>query len=51
VLRNAEPVEEDETIRIAEFDAATRFLALAATASPGNGLAILDPLDREYSSE
>jgi predicted transcriptional regulator len=38
-------VEELATISIAEFDAETRFRAMAAVGSAKNGLALLDRLD------
>jgi predicted transcriptional regulator len=43
-------VEELATISIAEFDAETRFRALAARGSVEKGLAILDRLDAAFSS-
>ena len=44
-------VEELATISIAEFDAETRFRALAERGSPEKGLALIDKLDREFSSK
>lgn len=44
-------VEELATISIAEFDAETRFRALAERGSPEQGLALLDQLDRKFSSK
>ena len=44
-------VEELATISIAEFDAETRFRALAERGSPEKGLALLDKLDQEFSSK
>lgn len=44
-------VEELATISIAEFDAETRFRALAERGSPERGLALLDQLERKFSSE
>jgi predicted transcriptional regulator len=43
-------VEELATISIAEFDAETRFRALAARGSVKKALAILDRLDAAFSS-
>lgn len=40
-------VEELATISIAEFDAETRFRALASRTSAEEGLAILEKLDRQ----
>jgi len=42
-------VEELATISIAEFDAESRFRALAARGSVRQGLAILDQLNRSFS--
>ncbi|MES2921764.1 MAG: toxin-antitoxin system HicB family antitoxin [Verrucomicrobiota bacterium] len=42
-------VEELATISIAEFDAETRFRALAARGSVKKGIAILDKLDAEFA--
>lgn len=44
-------VEELATISIAEFDAETRFRALAERGSPSQGLALLEKLDRNFSSK
>lgn len=44
-------VEELATISIAEFDAETRFRALAERGSPEKGLALLDKLDQEFCSK
>ena len=41
-------IEELATISIAEFDAETRFRALAAKGSAKAGLAVLDKLDKHY---
>jgi predicted transcriptional regulator len=41
-------VEELATISIAEFDAESRFRALAARGSAGDGLAILDKLEASF---
>jgi len=38
-------IEELSTIALAEFDAQTRFKAMAATGNPEEGLRILDKLD------
>ena len=43
-------VEEMATIALAEFDAETRFRALAARGSAEEGLALLDKLDRAFKS-
>ena len=43
-------VEELATISIAEFDAETRFRALAARGSVKKGIAILDKLDAAYAN-
>lgn len=43
-------VEELATISIAEFDAETRFRALAARGSTKKGLALLDKLDTKFGS-
>ena len=43
-------VEEFATISIAEFDAETRFRALAARGSPPLGLALLEKLDAAFAS-
>lgn len=43
-------VEELATISIAEFDAETRFRALAARGSVENGIAILDKLDATFGT-
>lgn len=42
-------VEELSTIALAEFDAETRFQAMAANGSPEAGLALLNRLDAELS--
>lgn len=42
-------MEELATISIAEFDAETRFRALAARGSVKKGLAILDKLDATFA--
>jgi predicted transcriptional regulator len=42
-------VEEFATISIAEFDAETRFRALAARGTAKAGLALLDKLDAAYA--
>ena len=42
-------IEELATISIAEFDAETRFRALAARGSVKKGLAILDKLDAAFA--
>lgn len=44
-------VEELATISIAEFDAESRFRALAARGSMENGLAVLDRLDAAFSKK
>ncbi len=41
-------IEEFATISIAEFDAETRFRALAASGSVETGLALLDKLDAAF---
>jgi len=38
-------IEELSTIALAEFDACTRFKAMAVTGNPEDGLRILDKLD------
>ena len=43
-------MEELATISIAEFDAETRFRALAARGSVQEGIAILDKLDAAYAT-
>ena len=43
-------VEELATISIAEFDAETRFRAIAARGSVQKGLAILDQLDEAFGT-
>ena len=43
-------VEEMATITLAEFDAETRFRALAARGSAEEGLALLDKLDKAFES-
>jgi hypothetical protein len=44
-------VEELATISIAEFDAESRFRALAARGSTEKGLAILDKLDASFTGQ
>jgi predicted transcriptional regulator len=44
-------VEELATISIAEFDAESRFRALAARGSTEKGLAILDKLDASFAGQ
>jgi predicted transcriptional regulator len=44
-------VEELATISIAEFDAESRFRALAARGSTTKGLAILDKLDATFTGQ
>jgi predicted transcriptional regulator len=44
-------VEELATISIAEFDAESRFRALAARGSAEKGLALLDKLDAAFAPE
>lgn len=44
-------VEELATISIAEFDAESRFRALAARGSAKRGLAILDKLDASFAGQ
>jgi predicted transcriptional regulator len=41
-------IEELATISIAEFDAESRFRALAARGTPEEGLAILEKLDTHF---
>lgn len=43
-------MEELATISIAEFDAETRYRALASSGSASKGLEILDQLDAAFSS-
>ncbi len=43
-------IEELSTIALAEFDAETRFRAMAAKGSQQAGLALLDQLDSELSN-
>ncbi len=43
-------IDELSTQAIAEFDSETRFRALAARGDINEGLAILDKLDRHFSS-
>ncbi|MDP6360504.1 MAG: ribbon-helix-helix protein, CopG family [Planctomycetota bacterium] len=43
-------MEEMATISLAEFDAETRFRALAARGSAEEGLALLDKLDKAFES-
>ena len=42
-------IEEWSTRAIAEFDAETRFMALAARGDKANGLALLDRLDAHFA--
>ena len=44
-------IEELSTIALAEFDAETRFRALAAKGNLEQGIAILDKLDSHFSTE
>lgn len=44
-------MEELSTIALAEFDAETRFLAMAALGNPERGIAILDKLDAHFESQ
>jgi predicted transcriptional regulator len=44
-------IEELATISLAEFDAETRFLALAARGSAKKGLSVLDKLDRAFNAQ
>lgn len=44
-------VEELATISIAEFDAESRFRALAARGSAEKGIAILDKLDASFAGQ
>ncbi|MCU0751097.1 MAG: hypothetical protein MUF13_16280 [Akkermansiaceae bacterium] len=44
-------VEELATISIAEFDAETRFRAMAARGSVKKGIAILDKLDKAFGQQ
>ena len=44
-------MEELATISITEFDAETRFRALAARGSAKNGLALLDKLDAAFAEK
>jgi predicted transcriptional regulator len=44
-------MEELSTIALAEFDAETRFLAMAAKGNPERGIAILDKLDAHFESQ
>jgi glycine cleavage system pyridoxal-binding protein P len=39
-------MDEWATIALTEFDAKTRFMALASTGNPARGLELLDKLDR-----
>lgn len=41
------PIDELSTLALADFDAETRFRARATLGSRGEGLALLDLLDRE----
>lgn len=42
-------IDELSTIALAQFDAESRFKALAARGSVAKGLKILDKLDQEYA--
>ena len=42
-------MEELSTIALAEFDAETRFRAMAAQGNPKRGIAILDKLDDRFN--
>jgi hypothetical protein len=42
-------LEELSTAGLAEFDAETRFRAMAARGSAGRGLTLLDKLDKAFS--
>ncbi len=42
-------IEDLSTIALTEFDAETRFLAMAAQGNIEEGLAILDKLERHFS--
>ena len=44
-------MEELSTIALTEFDAETRFRALAAQGNPERGIAILDELDDYFSRQ
>ena len=44
-------MEELSTIALTEFDAETRFRALAAQGNPERGIAILDELDHYFSEQ
>ena len=44
-------MEELSTIALTEFDAHTRFQAMAARGNPEQGLKLLDKLDREASRD
>ena len=44
-------MEELSTIALTEFDAETRFRALAAKGNPERGIAILDELDAHFSEQ
>jgi len=44
-------IEELSTIALAEFDAETRFRAMAAKGSVENGLALLEQLDSDLSNQ
>ena len=44
-------IEELSTIALAEFDAETRFRALAAKGNLEQGIAILDKLDSHFSTK
>ena len=44
-------MEELSTIALAEFDAETRFRAMAAKGNPERGIAILDKLDAHFGEE
>jgi predicted transcriptional regulator len=44
-------MEELSTIALAEFDAETRFKAMAAKGNPERGIALLDKLDSYFSNQ
>jgi hypothetical protein len=44
-------MEELSTIALAEFDAETRFKAMAIKGSPKRGIALLDKLDSYFSNQ
>ena len=43
-------MEELSTIALAEFDAETRFRAMAVQGNPERGIALLDKLDKHFNS-